>query len=70
MGDEVTQTALERRGIPVWLARTAIELTALTLGWILGGNVGIGTVWMAGTVGFWVHLMLPRFRFDPVAMPA
>lgn len=59
-------TALERRGLPIWLARSCIEFTALTVGWLLGGDVGLGTVWMAGTVGVWVHVFLRRLRLDPV----
>ncbi len=55
-------TALERRGLPIWAARTAIEVTALTVGWMLGGDVGIGTLWMAGTVGLWVQFFLRRLR--------
>ncbi len=58
-------TALERRGMPVWAARTAIELTALTLGALLGGDVGWGTIWMAGSVGFFVQFFLRRLRIDP-----
>lgn len=59
-------TALERRNIPVWAARTAIEATALLVGWLLGGTVGIGTVWMASSVGMFVHFFLGRLRIDPV----
>jgi uncharacterized membrane protein YczE len=57
-------TALERRGLPVWLARTIIEFTAFLVGWALGGDVGWGTVWMAGSVGFFVHFFLERLRID------
>lgn len=57
-------TALERRGVPVWLARTFIEASALVSGFLLGGDVGLGTVWMAGSVGVWVHLFLRRLRID------
>lgn len=59
-------TALERRGLPVWLARSCIEFSALTVGWLLGGDVGLGTVWMASTVGLWVHFFLRRLRMDPM----
>lgn len=59
-------TALERRGLPVWFARSCIEFTALTVGWLLGGDVGAGTIWMAGTVGIWVHFFLRRLRMDPM----
>ncbi len=55
-------TALERRGLPVWLARTLIEFTALLVGWLLGGDVGLGTVWMAGSVGWFVDFFLRKFR--------
>lgn len=58
-------TALERAGLPVWLARAAVEATALTFGAFLGGNVGWGTVWMAGSVGFFVQFFLKRLRIDP-----
>lgn len=61
-------TALERRGMAVWLARTSIEVTALTVGWVLGGPVGLGTLWMAGSVGWWVQVFLRRLRLDPVPL--
>ena len=58
-------TALERRGLPVWLARSLIEATALSFGAMLGGNVGWGTIWMAGSVGVFVQFFLKRLRIDP-----
>ncbi len=36
-------TGLAARGYSVRAARTVIELTVLTLGWLLGGTVGVGT---------------------------
>jgi len=57
-------TALERRGMPIWAARLTIEASALLAGWILGGDVGWGTVWMAGSVGFFVQFFLIRLRID------
>lgn len=57
-------TALNRRGIPTWKARTAIELTALGVGFALGGVAGVGTVWMALAVGPCVQFFLPWFRID------
>lgn len=57
-------TALERRGMKVSVARTIIELTALTVGVILGGKVGIGTIYIALTLGIWVQLFLRRLRID------
>jgi uncharacterized membrane protein YczE len=44
-------TALAARGPSVRLVRTGIELTALALGILLGGTVGVGTVVWALAVG-------------------
>ena len=54
-------TALARRGIATWKARTIIEVSALVLGWLLGGEVGLGTAWMAVAIGPSVQFFLPRF---------
>jgi uncharacterized membrane protein YczE len=65
-------TGLERRGVPIALARTAIELTALGAGWALGGTVGFGTLYFALAVGPVMHLAMPRLRapwFPPGAQP-
>jgi uncharacterized membrane protein YczE len=40
-----------RFGTPVWLARTAVEGSALLGGWALGGDVGIGTAVFALGIG-------------------
>lgn len=40
-----------RLGWPVWAARAAVEGSALLAGWLLGGNVGIGTVVFAAAIG-------------------
>lgn len=53
-------TAMGRRGVATWRARSVIELSALTVGWILGGTVGLGTAWTALAVGPFVHLFLER----------
>jgi len=52
-------TGLARRGASVRAARTAIELLALGVGWLLGGAVGVGTVVYSLTVGPLVQLFLP-----------
>ncbi|NNF56120.1 MAG: hypothetical protein HKN03_16960 [Acidimicrobiales bacterium] len=59
-------TALERRGVKVSTARLLIETTALTVGWLLGGTVGVGTVYFAFSVSFWVRVFLPPLRIDPL----
>ncbi|MCQ7029914.1 hypothetical protein MRO55_25755, partial [Escherichia coli] len=56
-------TGLHRRtGWPIWVVRTGIEVTVLTIGWILGGNVGIGTVAFALLIGPMVGRTLPFFH--------
>ncbi len=53
-------TALSRRGVPTWLGRTGVEMSALFVGFLLGGTVGLGTVWMALTIGPCVQFFLKR----------
>ena len=55
-------TGLAARGHPLWLVRTALELTALLTGWALGGNVGIGTVIFAFGIGPLGHFFLARLH--------
>jgi uncharacterized membrane protein YczE len=40
-----------RLGLPIWVGRTAVEGTVLLAGWLLGGNIGLGTVAFALLVG-------------------
>jgi len=66
-------TGIHRRwGWPIWVARTAVEVTVLTIGWVLGGNVGLGTLAFALLIGPMVHrtipwLMVPAAVTRPVA---
>lgn len=52
---------LSERGISIRLARTAIELTVLVTGIVLGGPIGLGTVAFALGIGPIVQVLLPRF---------
>lgn len=54
-----------RLGIPIWVARAAIELTVLGAGWLLGGSVGLGTVAFALLIGPLVHRALPLLARRP-----
>ena len=47
--------------------RTAIELSVIAVGWLLGGSVGLGTVLYAVTIGPLVHVFLPLFTIRPKA---
>jgi uncharacterized membrane protein YczE len=55
--------------LSIRLVRTAIELTVLGAGFLLGGTVGIGTVAYALMIGPLVHVFLPLFTV-PAARPA
>lgn len=54
-----------RTGWPVKWVRTAIELTVIAVGWLLGGSVGVGTLLYALTIGPLVHVFLPLFTVRP-----
>ena len=48
-------------GTPLWLARTAVEVTVLAIGWALGGTVGVGTLVYALAIGPASHAALRVF---------
>ncbi|WP_244304665.1 YczE/YyaS/YitT family protein [Leucobacter viscericola] len=58
-----------RFGTPIWIGRTGVELTVLLVGWLLGGNVGFGTLAFALLIGPLCGITLPlfdrRWRNDP-----
>lgn len=60
-------TAIARRGAPIALVRTALEVSVLAIGWTLGGTVGIGTVILALGIG---PLSAPLLHRLHVAAPA
>ena len=68
-------TGLAAKGWPLWAVRMLLELSALAAGWALGGDVGIGTVLFAFSIGPLAHWFLARFHLgvggvdpDPAAM--
>jgi uncharacterized membrane protein YczE len=63
-------TGLAQRGVPIALARGAIELSALVAGWLLGGTVGVATVLYATTIGALVKRALPRLALPPAPAPS
>ncbi|OAT76036.1 hypothetical protein A9B99_11330 [Mangrovibacter phragmitis] len=50
-----------RMGWPIRRIRTAIELTVLLVGFLMGGSLGIGTVLYAVSIGPLIQLTLPWF---------
>jgi uncharacterized membrane protein YczE len=60
-----------RTGWPLWLVRTGIEVIVLAVGWLLGGDVGIGTLAIALLIGPLVGFTIPRLRIpEPTPLPA
>jgi uncharacterized membrane protein YczE len=59
-----------RFGIRIWVARTIVEVTVLAIGWLLGGNVGLGTLAFALLIGPLVGLTIPLFRVPERSAPA
>lgn len=51
-----------RTGWPIWVARTGIEVTVLTVGFVLGGQLGLGTLAFALLIGPMVNVTLPLLR--------
>jgi uncharacterized membrane protein YczE len=58
-------TGLAARGHSIRVVRTAIELTVLASGWLLGGTVGVGTVVYALGIGPIAHVFIPRLAIRP-----
>lgn len=59
-----------RFGVKVWIVRTAIEVTVLAIGWLLGGNVGIGTLAFALLIGPMVSVTIPLLMVPAAVSPA
>jgi uncharacterized membrane protein YczE len=55
-------TGVAAKGFPLWGVRTVLELAALLAGWVLGGNVGVGTVAFAFSIGPLGHYFLARLH--------
>jgi uncharacterized membrane protein YczE len=55
---------VSRTGLSVRLVRTSLEITVLSVGFLLGGQVGLGTVLYAVAIGPLVHTMLPWATVD------
>ena len=64
-------TGLAARGVgSIRVVRTGIELSALAVGWLLGGSAGLGTVVFAVTIGPNVQLFLPRLTVPAADSPS
>ncbi len=62
--DSLMVVLTRKTGLPIGVCRGMIEVTVVTVGWKLGGMVGIGTVITAFTIGFWIQVTFKVFQFD------
>ena len=60
--DSVMMIIVEKFGGSVRLARAIMEVSAATIGWLLGGPVGFGTVILALGTGYIIQPSLHHFR--------
>jgi uncharacterized membrane protein YczE len=68
--DGLMTSLAARSGRPIGAVRGAIEVTVLAAGFLLGGQVGIGTLAFALAIGPLVQLFLGRFTVAlPVGVP-
>jgi len=59
-----------RYGWPLWAARTTVEVTVLSIGWFLGGTVGVGTVIFALMIGPLAQRAIKVYRIGPYSPKA
>ena len=57
-----------RFGWPMWAVRTVVEVTALVIGWVLGGSFGVGTVIFALSIGTLAQRSIMVFRVPDYPM--
>ncbi len=53
-------------GFPLGMVRGVLEISVLGVGWLLGGNVGVGTVIFAFGIGPMVQFFLQRLQVSPI----
>lgn len=59
-----------RFGWPLWAARTTVEVIVLSIGWFLGGTVGVGTVIFALMIGPLAQRAIKVYRIGPYSPKA
>lgn len=62
--DSLMVALTRKTGLPIGVCRGMIEVTVVTIGWKLGGMVGVGTLVVAFTIGFWIQVTFKTFQFD------
>ncbi len=68
--DSLMLVVSRRLGLRIGVARTAIEVAALALGFALGGTAGVGTLVFALGIGPAVELSFWLLERTPLVAPA
>jgi len=63
--DSLMVALARKTKLPIGLCRGALELSVTTIGFFLGGMVGIGTIIFAVSIGFAIQMTFKLLRFDP-----
>jgi uncharacterized membrane protein YczE len=58
----LSKYSIKGHQISIRVARTAVELTVMVAGLLLGGSIGVGTLIFMFGIGPLVQLILPRFE--------
>ena len=66
--DSLMVAMTRKTKLPVGACRALAELTAVVIGWFLGGMVGIGTVISAFCIGFCIQITFRLLKFDVTAV--
>lgn len=59
-----------RYGWPMWAVRTVVEVTVLSIGWVLGGSFGVGTIIFAILIGPLAQRCIAVFRVQDYRVKA
>ena len=63
--DSVMVILMRKTRLPVGICRASVELTAVAVGWLLGGSVGLGTLIASFGMGMCMQLTFKLLKFDP-----
>ncbi|MEV0734058.1 hypothetical protein [Polymorphospora sp. NPDC050346] len=66
----MTGWVARRPGRSIRMVRTVIEVTVVTVGWLLGGTVWIGTLLYAVSIGPLAHRFIPLFTVPGPGRPS
>ena len=63
--DSLMVAVNRKTGLAAGVSRTLIEGSAVLIGWLLGGPLGLGTVIAAFGIGLCIQIVFSLFKFDP-----